>query len=399
MSLYKSASGRDVDHASSSSIDTYRLCRRKFKLSRIDGWKQKDRKASLEIGKCVESALQYYHENGLKPDDFADEFRRLWIKFKDIELVYTDQEKNWTSVYTLGVEWAKLYEIVTPNLPIKNPKFQLQFKKKLWPGSQYDDLEFMGYIDILSTLDDSTRIIIDVKTAKSQLPISPGMMSLDGQLRKYAWVSGIREVGFLNFVKCDPNSFRKGVEVSLLEDIENWKAGGTFVVAKFDSSKDAIEPTEGKKGSPAVPWMMLVGFESTIQLMDEELDKITGKGSTERKEAYISGLMEKGDLRPVNRDQITKSKIQFIRGTIPEEDLPEIGQQIGQDIFAIKSASENNGFFKDGGVRFPNAICSWCEFLSICNRNDRVRDETLIQIKPANQDDDWLKELEQGDEE
>ena len=397
--LYKSASGREVTHASSSSIDTYRLCRRKFKLSRIDGWKQKDRKASLEIGKCVESALQYYHENGMKPEDFADEFRRLWLKFKDVELVYTDQEKNWASIYTLGVEWAKLYEIVIRNLPIKNPKFQLQFKKKLWPGSKYDDLEFMGYVDILSTLDDGTRIIVDVKTAKSQLPVSPGMMALDGQLRKYAWVSGIREVGFLNFVKSDPNSFRKGVEVSLLEDIGNWNAGGTFVVAKFDSPKDAVEATEGKKGSPAVPWLMLVGTETTVQLMDTELEKITGKGSTEKKESYTASLVEWGDLKSVSRDQITKAKIQFVRGTIPEEDIPEIGQQIGQDIFAIKSASENNGFFKDGGVRFPNAICGWCEMLPICNRNDKVRDETLIQIKPATQDDDWLKELEQGDEE
>jgi hypothetical protein len=110
-------------------------------------------------------------------------------------------------------------------------------------------------------------------------------------------------------------------------------------------------------------------------------------------------LVEWGDLKSVSRDQITKAKIQFVRGTIPEEDIPEIGQQIGQDIFAIKSASENNGFFKDGGVRFPNAICGWCEMLPICNRNDKVRDETLIQIKPATQDDDWLKELEQGDEE
>ena len=58
--LYKSASGREVNHGSSSSLDQFRFCRRKFKLSRIDGWKQKDRKASLEIGKCVESALQFF---------------------------------------------------------------------------------------------------------------------------------------------------------------------------------------------------------------------------------------------------------------------------------------------------------------------------------------------------
>ena len=46
MSIHKSASGREVTHAS-SSLDTFNLCRRKFKLSRIDGWRQRDKKASL----------------------------------------------------------------------------------------------------------------------------------------------------------------------------------------------------------------------------------------------------------------------------------------------------------------------------------------------------------------
>jgi len=83
MSLYVSASGREVTHASSSSLDTYRLCRRKFKLSRIDGWRQKEKKASREFGKCIESAVQYYHDNGLKSGEAVTEFQRLWAKFID----------------------------------------------------------------------------------------------------------------------------------------------------------------------------------------------------------------------------------------------------------------------------------------------------------------------------
>ena len=383
--LYTSASGREVTHGSSSSLDTFRLCRRKFKLSRIDGWKQKARKASLEIGKCLESALQFYHDNGLNPGDFEDEWKRLWLKFEPIELVYTDQEKDWKSVYTLGSEWARLYQILLPTFPIRNPKFQLQFLKKLWPGSDLDDLEFMGYVDILSTLADGSRCVIDVKTAKTRLSIAPGMMALDGQLRKYAWLSGITNVGFLNFVKCDPNSFRKGVDITLLEDCGDWKAGQELVIL------GAVDPKEGDERQ-----YFNVATEATVQLMDEELDQISGKGSKEKKEQVYQSYAVRSLVNTVPRDFITKAKLQMVCGTIPEGDLPEIGQQIGQDMLGIKSAFENNAFFKDGGVRFPNAICSWCEMLPICNRNDARRDETLVQIKPAPaaKETDWLDELE-----
>ena len=144
--LYKSASGREITHSSESSLGTFKLCRRKFKLSRIDGWKQKSHKASLEIGKCLESSLQFYYANGQKSGDFVDEWKRLWLKFKDLVLDYTDQEGNWEDVYKIGSEWAQLGEVVLPTLPIRNPKWQLQFKKKLWPGSEYDDLEYMDML-------------------------------------------------------------------------------------------------------------------------------------------------------------------------------------------------------------------------------------------------------------
>jgi hypothetical protein len=390
--LYKSASGREVTHSSSSALDTFRLCRRKFKLSRIDGWKQKARKASLEIGKCLESALQFYHDNGLKEGDFESEWQRLWLKFADIDLTYTDQEKDWKNVYDLGKDWARLYPILLPTFPIRNPKWQLQFLKELWPGDpSYGGLSFMGYTDMLSTLEDGTRLIIDVKTAAKALPVTSDLMALDGQLRKYAWVSGINQVAFLNFVKCDPSSFRKGVDVTLLEDTRDWKAGQPLVVFKAEE-----KPVEG---SESTQLLLTLGTAETVRIMDEELDLIKGKGSTEAKAAVVSDYLADGRMCVVERSGVTKVKIQFVRGSIPEEDLPEIGQQIGTDMLALQAASENNSFFRDGGVRFPNATCGWCEFLPLCNRNDKLRDETLVQIKPANaiEEKDWLTELESED--
>ena len=386
MSLYKSASGREVNNASSSSLDTFRLCRRKFRLSRIDGWKQKYRKASLEFGKCLEAGLQFYFQNGLKSGDGPDEFRRLWSKFIDQPLTYTDQEGDWANLNRVGVEGLRLFEVTLPNLPIKNPKFQLNYEKKLWPGDPvYGHLGYTAFIDILSTLDDATRLIIDVKTAKSSLDITPNMISLDGQLRKYAWVSGITEVGFLNFVKCKTEDFKKGTAVTLLEDCAYWKAGQRLEIAKYKAEEESR--------------LILVGTEESVQKMDEELDKISGKGATEKKEQVLQKFLSDGLIGSVSRESITKVKVQWVRGTIPESELAEIGEQIGADVLTMNRAGETAGYFKDGGVRFPNAICGWCEMRGICLKDNALRDSLLVQIKPKQaEEDDWLKELEEDSE-
>lgn len=387
MSLYRSASGREVNNASSSSLDTFRLCRRKFKLSRIDGWKQKDRKASLEFGKCLEAGLQFYFQNGLKPGDGPDEFRRLWSKFIDQPLSYTDQEGDWANLNRVGVEGLRLFEVTLPNLPIKNPKFQLNYEKKLWPGDPvYGHLGYTAYIDILSTLDDATRLIIDVKTAKSTLDITPNMVSLDGQLRKYAWVSGITEVAFLNFVKCKTEDFKKGTKATLLEDYNYplWKAGQQLTVVS------CVEPGEGDETR-----YFNLATEEVVQKMDEELDKISGKGAKEAKEKVFRGYAERGDIVTTGRDGITKVRVQWVRGTIPAEELSEIGDQVGADVLAMNASSERGLYPADGGVRFPNNACVFCEMRGICLKDNALRDSILVQIKPKQtEEDDWLKELE-----
>lgn len=398
--LYRSASGRDVNHASSSSLDVFRTCRRKFKLSRIEGWKTKGNKASLAFGTCVESAVQFYHSNGLKPGDCTDEFQRLWAKWIDQELVYTNLENSWKSLNTIGSELTRLYEIILPDLPIRNPRWQLEFRKNIFPNTEYGDLEFLGYVDLLSTLEDGTRTIVDIKTAKSELPVAPGMMALDGQLRKYAWVSGITNVALLNFVKAEPEGFKKGVGVTLLEDVGGFRAGRSLTTYKFTAPKDGAIASEGVKASPAVAWGILVGTEETVRELDEILDTVTGKGSAEKKEAIVASFLADGKLISPRRDQITKTRIQFLSGTIPEEELGEIGEGIGADTWAMLQAAQKGSYSADGGVRFPNNVCVWCEMRGICTKNDFLRDELLVQIKPvAADEDEWLKELEKGEEE
>jgi hypothetical protein len=97
----------------------------------------------------------------------------------------------------------------------------------------------------------------------------------------------------------------------------------------------------------------------------------------------------------VDRDAVTKTRLQYIQTIIPEEEMSEVGQQIGDDMIAIKTAAETGRFPQDGGVRFPNAICSWCNFRGICLKDDKLRDELLIQIKPQKPEEDFLADLEE----
>jgi hypothetical protein len=265
--------------------------------------------------------------------------------------------------------------------------------KKLWPGTDLDDLEFMAYIDLLSTLEDGSRLVLDIKTAKSALEADPKLLTMDGQLRKYAWVTGCRDVGFLNFVKAgNPNEFRKGTVVTLLSDVRElgWDAGRPLVVVKTEEITDPLVNSK---------LALVVGVAEDVRIMDEALEQIKGKGSTEAKSQVLADYLLEGKLCKVTRESVTRVKIQLVKGTIPEEEMAEIGQQIGTDMMAIREASKSNAFFMDGGTRFPNAICVWCSFNSICLRDNKRRDETLVKIGPAAKEDDWLTELEAGEEE
>ena len=388
MSLYKSASGREINHASSSALDLFKGCRRKFFLEKIQGWREKDKRGSLEFGKAIETAVQFFYENGCKPGDAVDHFKMTWLKFADIPLTYTDQEGSWKNLYTMGSELMRLFEAIYSTLPIKHPKFQLEYRKKVFPGSQYDDLEFLGYIDILSTLEDGTRIVVDMKTAKSALDLTPNMLAMDGQLRKYSWLTGCPKVAFLNFIKAgNPDSFKKGTTVTLLEGAGGFEAGTPLVVYKVETF---VHETE-----PEITVLTLTTPE-TVQKMDEELDKVSGKGSKEAKEKIVARCVEEKLLFAVDRSSVTKTRIQYVQAYVGAEDIEETGQGVGMDMLSLKQASDMGVFVKDGGVRWPNNSCTFCKFAPICLKNKELTEQTLVQIKADS--DDWLKDLEDDTE-
>jgi hypothetical protein len=381
MSLYKSASGREVNDLSYSAISDFEYCPELFRLSRIEGYKDKEKRAAFEFGKCVESAIQFYHENGLKPGDGIDEFKRLWLKWESIPLIFSEQEGSWFDLLGMGTSMLRLYEIFLPTLPIKNPKFQLNYRKPLWPGTNLDNLGFTSFIDLLSTLDDGTRILVDIKTSKSPLDQTPGMVALDPQLKDYAWASGVREVAFLWLVKARP-SYKKGDLVTLLNDTLDFNAGTDLTVAKFSAAKD--DKLE----------FVLLGTQESVRIMDETLDQISGKGATEKKEQVFTQYLSDGRLCSVTKEDITKVRLQFLRAQVPEKDIPQAGQRIGNKTIEIKTAVETNFWPKTGGIRYPNTKCPNCRMRGLCLGRQDLVDRLLVKIGPKAEEKDWLEDLE-----
>ena len=60
--------------------------------------------------------------------------------------------------------------------------------------------EFVSYIYATGELDGKRRIL-DWETTTSRYPEEPGLLSLDPQLICYSWVSGIRDVALVVFVR------------------------------------------------------------------------------------------------------------------------------------------------------------------------------------------------------
>jgi PD-(D/E)XK nuclease superfamily len=83
-------------------------------------------------------------------------------------------------------------------IKIRRPEQDLQVKMV---RSLLGDNEFVAYLDAVGELD-GTRCLIDWKTTTSRYAEEPaGLLSLDPQMICYSWISGIRDVALVVFVR------------------------------------------------------------------------------------------------------------------------------------------------------------------------------------------------------
>jgi hypothetical protein len=355
--LYINSKGQPWRKHSYSAGNTFDQCPLKYKLQKIHGWREKNNKARFEFGKSFESAIQYYHENRGDLKASIAHFHQNWQAFADNkEMQYTKVEKDWATCRHIGTDWLKLYAIRQPHLPIPiggQTLFQREFFKEVFPGDpNYGEIEDHGKLDIVAYVEPDhptlprldwkpeygafRPIIIDIKTAGNDFPEQYGIAAYDTQLRRYSWLSGIRDVGLLWFVK-KGLTLQKGYSVTMLEDAGFLKAGQEAVIALVE--EDGV-------------WCLPNDF------MVEEMERVQGKknGKTEQtndaKARRYAWLEENGTW--TSEETITKQRLQFNAGFVTVESAEDAGKIAQKQIINIVNAWKSQDWPNTFGVRYPH---------------------------------------------
>ena len=177
---------------SHTQISQYLRCPRSYRYRYLDGWREKETRAAMAFGRCFEKALAAYFS---RKDCSAALFKE-WGAFRDAPFEYKKGE-SWDRLVHQGVHLLERFA-QDDRVKICRPDQDLQVKMtRSLPGGN----EFVAYIDALGELD-GTQYLIDWKTTASRYSEEPeGLLSLDPQMICYSWISGIRDVALVVFVR------------------------------------------------------------------------------------------------------------------------------------------------------------------------------------------------------
>lgn len=368
--LYPNPDGFLVTRHSYSGSQTFNYCARKYQLERLAGWHEKQEKAARYFGTCVETAVKLAHLAGdlaMGADFFADE----WLKYKFENLTFAQLEGSWAELLLSGQELMRLYAIFYPNTGFTldpPPQFQVQDIK------QFNGIEFRSYIDMLVQRENGEQVILDCKVSGSEIP---KLVSLDPQLRSYAWALGVEEAGFLWFKK-NSRKIDPGDELLLLAPHKGLEAGSNVYVLASDDS-DVFDSA------------LLVTPDRSV--LTEIAHQFKGKKKAADVEAKAAFIREHGISIP--EEDLTAQRISLATAKISEDSCNDIKRQIAEDILRIQFSNTNDYWPMQSGVRFPNSKCTTCPMRGICSGNDKLRDELVTRGKTL---DKKGYDIEWGDE-
>jgi len=175
-----------------TQISQYLGCPRRYRYRYLDGWKEKDTRATMLFGRAFEQALSAY----FRRDDPGAVLFREWAGHKNTTLEYSNGT-TWDRMLQQGIQLLERFaqdDRVRIRQPRKN--LQVKFTRPMPNGN-----DFVAYIDAIGTLD-STRCLLEWKTTSSRYPEEPqGLLMLDPQLVCYSWITGISDVAQVVFVR------------------------------------------------------------------------------------------------------------------------------------------------------------------------------------------------------
>ena len=388
--LYNRASDGSEHHKHSYSAgQDFDASPLKYKLKKLDGWREKDNKGSFKFGRALEQAMQFHCENGGQ-GGFA-EFTRLWSEFKDAkDITYTKTERDWESLNRSGQELMIIFAEILPKLPIPldTSIWQREIEKEVFPGNEeFGGITHAGKLDILTKVDPHhpmlptvgkwgperglfRNLIIDIKTSALDFDERQGMCAFDSQLRNYSWLTGIRDVAFL-WCKKSGHKLGKGRSVTFLTYSTKYKAGDEAVVAsmageqcwvvKNDIELERMEEAQGH--SPAGKLL-------------------NTKESDARKDVWLQANAEL-----VDNEILSRQRIQFNAGIVKDQFAEDAGAVVARQITGIVNCRKMNQWPMEFGVRFPKDSRKDSFFRAFVEDDKMFREQNFTQSSDGNFDD------------
>lgn len=386
--LYINSKGTPWKKHSYSAGNDFDQCPYKYYLRRVLGWKERDNKARFLFGKALEEAIQFHHDHS--GTGAVDYFKRIWAAHRQTpNISYTEVEKNWETCEKIGVDMIKLYIAVQPSLPIPlggQTVFQREYAKEVFPGDlNYGGIEDAGKLDIVAYVDPKhpklaaidwkpeyglfRPVIVDIKTSAIDFPEQPGMAGFDAQLRRYSWLSGIRDVSLLWFKKSGLG-YKKGYSVTFIEPQGSYLAGAEAVIAKVEDQEAWVVHND----------FMLAEMDRQQGRKGDKLDQ-----TAEAKQRALDWLQQYGLKVPLS--SLTRQRVQFNAGYVTPQSADDAGRSAGRQIVSIVNAWKNKEWPNTFGIRFPRDDRNDSYFRAFVLNDVNYRNQNFIKTDEQSFDD------------
>jgi len=206
-----------------TQIAQYLACPRRYRHRYLDGWVEKDVRASMLFGRAFERALGAYFLR----QDSAEVFYKEWAQYREQPLIYSRGD-TWDRMLEQAIQLLNRF-CQEDRVHIRQPRRNLQIKfirplsasneslltrsrtkrnenairRNDHPiqGANPSANEFVAYVDAIGELD-GQGCLLEWKTSSARYPEEPaGLLALDPQLICYSWITGISEVAEVVFVR------------------------------------------------------------------------------------------------------------------------------------------------------------------------------------------------------
>jgi hypothetical protein len=168
-----------------TQIAQYLRCPRSYRYRYLDGWREKENRASLLFGRAFEQALAAYFAG----EDSTAALFKQWGTWQGAQVEYSKGD-DWERMFRQGVQLLERLA-QEDRIRISQPQRNIQIKL-VRPLSAGND--FVAFLDAVGTLDGKPSLL-EWKTTTARYPEEPdGLLALDPQLTCYSWISGISDV-------------------------------------------------------------------------------------------------------------------------------------------------------------------------------------------------------------